>query len=99
LAIDVAKRVGLPLKIAGDIQPIYRNYFEAKIKPELDGKFIEYVGLADLKSKNELLGNSLAMLFPIKWNEPFGLVMVEAMACGTAVLSLSGGSVVEDGLA
>ncbi|MDP9161477.1 MAG: glycosyltransferase family 4 protein [Acidobacteriota bacterium] len=94
-AIEVAKRTGIPLKIAGDIQPAYREYFEAKVKPEIDGKLIEYVGLADLKAKNELLGNSLAMLFPIQWNEPFGLVMVEAMACGTPVLAFKGGSVPE----
>lgn len=83
LAIDVAKRAGIPLKIAGDVQPAYRDYFEAKVKPDIDGQFIEYIGLADLRAKNDLLGNSLAMLFPIQWNEPFGLVMVEAMACGT----------------
>jgi glycosyltransferase involved in cell wall biosynthesis len=94
-AIEVAKRSGIPLKIAGEVQPMYREYFEAKIKPEIDGKFIEYVGLADLQAKNELLGNSMAMLFPIQWNEPFGLVMVEAMACGTPVLALRGGSVAE----
>ncbi len=94
-AIEVAKRTGIPLKIAGDIQPAYREYFEAKVKPELDGRLIEYVGLADLQAKNELLGNSLAMLFPIQWNEPFGLVMVEAMACGTPVLAFKGGSVPE----
>lgn len=95
LAIDVAKRAGIPLKIAGDVQPMYRDYFQAKIKPQIDGQFIEYIGLADLRGKNELLGNSLAMLFPIQWNEPFGLVMVEAMACGTPVLALAGGSVTE----
>ena len=95
LAIDVAKRAGIPLKIAGDVQPMYRDYFEAKVKPHIDGRFIEYIGLADLRGKNELLGNSLAMLFPIQWNEPFGLVMVEAMACGTPVLALGGGSVPE----
>lgn len=95
IAIDVAKRTGIPLKIAGDIQPMYRDYFEAKIKPHLDGRLVEYVGLANLAAKNELLGNSLAMLFPILWNEPFGLVMVEAMACGTPVLALRGGSVPE----
>ena len=94
-AIEVAKRTGIPLKIAGDIQPAYREYFEAKVKPEIDGKLIEYVGLADLQAKNELLGNSIAMLFPIQWNEPFGLVMVEAMACGTPVLAFRGGSVPE----
>jgi len=95
LAIAVAKATEIPLKIAGEIQPIFRDYFETEIKPHLDGKFIEYVGEADLEAKNELLGNSLAMLFPIQWNEPFGLVMVEAMACGTPVLALPGGSVEE----
>jgi glycosyltransferase involved in cell wall biosynthesis len=95
IAIDVAQRTGIPLKIAGDVQPIYREYFERKIKPKIDGKMVEYIGLADLQAKNELLGNSMAMLFPIQWNEPFGLVMVEAMACGTPVLALPGGSVPE----
>lgn len=95
IAIEVAKRTGIPLKIAGEIQPLNREYFERKIKPHIDGNFVEYIGLADLATKNELLGNSMAMLFPIKWNEPFGLVMVEAMACGTPVLALPGGSVPE----
>ena len=95
IAIDVAQRTGIPLKIAGDVQPVYREYFEKKIKPHLDGKLVEYIGLADLEAKNELLGNSMAMLFPIQWNEPFGLVMVEAMACGTPVLAMPGGSVSE----
>jgi glycosyltransferase involved in cell wall biosynthesis len=95
LAIDVAQRTGIPLKIAGDVQPMYREYFEKKIKPQLDGTLVEYIGLADLQAKNELLGNSMAMLFPIQWNEPFGLVMVEAMACGTPVLAMPGGSVPE----
>jgi len=95
IAIDVAQRTGIPLKIAGDVQPMYREYFEKKIKPQLDGKLVEYIGLADLRAKNELLGNAMAMLFPIQWNEPFGLVMVEAMACGTPVLAMPGGSVPE----
>jgi glycosyltransferase involved in cell wall biosynthesis len=95
IAIDVARRTGIPLKIAGEVQPAYREYFESKIKPRIDGKLVEYVGSADLKLKNELLGNSMAMLFPIQWNEPFGLVMVEAMACGTPVLAMPGGSVPE----
>ena len=101
LAIDVAQRTGIPLKIAGDIQPINREYFENKIKPQIDGSLVEYIGLANLEVKNELLGNSMAMLFPIQWNEPFGLVMVEAMACGTPVLAMPGGSVpevVQDGV-
>jgi glycosyltransferase involved in cell wall biosynthesis len=101
LAIEIAKQSGVPLKIAGEVQPAFRDYFVDKIKPQIDGQFIQYVGGADLAAKNELLGNSLAMLFPIQWHEPFGLVMVEAMACGTPVLALRGGSVpevVEDGV-
>jgi glycosyltransferase involved in cell wall biosynthesis len=95
IAIDVAKQTGIPLKIAGDVQPMYREYYEAKVKPQVDGRLIEYVGRADLAAKNELLGNSIAMLFPIQWSEPFGLVMVEAMACGTPVLAMPRGSVPE----
>jgi glycosyltransferase involved in cell wall biosynthesis len=94
-AIQVAQRSGIPLKIAGEVQPLYRDYFESEIKPHIDGKLIEYIGEADLAAKNELLGNSLAMLFPIQWDEPFGLVMIEAMACGTPVLAFNGGSVPE----
>ncbi len=95
LAIEAAKKAGIPLKIAGEIQPIFRDYYETEIKPHIDGKFIEYIGEADVAAKNELLGNSLALLFPIQWDEPFGLVMIEAMACGTPVLALPGGSVQE----
>lgn len=95
IAIEVAKKCGMPLKIAGEVQPMFRDYFETKIKPHLDGRFIEYVGTADLKAKNELLGNATAMLFPIQWDEPFGLVMVEAMATGTPVVAFPGGAVSE----
>lgn len=101
LAIEVAQKSGIPLKIAGEIQPMYRDYWENVIKPKVDGKFIEYVGEVGLEGKNELLGNSMAMLFTIQWDEPFGLVMVESMACGTPVLALPGGSVreiVQDGV-
>jgi glycosyltransferase involved in cell wall biosynthesis len=95
IACEVAKRSGIPLKIAGEVQPIFQEYFDTLVKPHIDGKLIEYVGEADLAAKNELLRDSLAMLFPIQWNEPFGLVMIEAMACGTPVLALPGGAVQE----
>jgi glycosyltransferase involved in cell wall biosynthesis len=101
LAIEAARKSGIPLKIAGEIQPCFKSYWDSQIKPHVDGKFIEYVGEADLPAKNELLKNSVAMLFPIQWNEPFGLVMIEAMACGAPVLALPGGAVqevVQDGL-
>jgi glycosyltransferase involved in cell wall biosynthesis len=95
LAIEIAKQAGIPLKIAGEIQPVYKGYWEEKVKPHLDGKFIEYVGEVGPKEKNELLGNAMAMLFPIQWDEPFGLVLIESMACGTPVLAMPGGSVEE----
>ena len=95
LAIEIAKKSGVPLKIAGEIQPVYQDYWETMIKPHVDGKFIEYVGRVGLEGKNELLGNTLAMLFPIQWDEPFGLVLIESMACSTPVLAMPGGSVEE----
>lgn len=95
LAIEAAKRSGIPLKIAGQLQPLYTNYWETEVKPHVDGKSIEFVGEVDVQEKNELLGNARAMVFPIQWHEPFGLVLVESMACGTPVLALPGGSVAE----
>lgn len=95
LAIECAKRLGIPLKIGGDVQPVYQQYFDEKVKPEIDGHFIQYVGELDLQGKNDLFQNAIAMLFPISWDEPFGLVMIEAMACGTPVLALRRGSVEE----
>jgi glycosyltransferase involved in cell wall biosynthesis len=95
LAIQVAQRAGIPLKIAGEIQPIFRDYFDTMVKPHLDGKFIEYVGEVGLEAKNQLLGGSIGLLFPIQWDEPFGLVLIEAMACGTPVFAFPLGAVSE----
>ncbi|HLW52489.1 MAG TPA: glycosyltransferase family 4 protein [Candidatus Angelobacter sp.] len=95
LAIEIAKESGIPLKIAGEIQPVYEKYWEEKVKPHVDGKFIEYIGDVGGGDKQDLLGNAKALLFPIQWDEPFGLVQIEAMAYGTPVLAMPGGSVAE----
>jgi len=94
-AIQIAKRVGMPLKIAAKIDRADEQYFSAVIKPMLDNPLIEFIGEIGYSEKSEFLGNAAALLFPINWPEPFGIVMIEAMACGTPVIAYPFGSVPE----
>jgi len=94
-AIEIAKRAGMPLKIAAKIDRADVQYFETVIKPLLDHPLIEFIGELGYPEKNEFLGNAAGLLFPIDWHEPFGLVMIEAMACGTPVVAYRLGSVPE----
>ena len=95
LAIEVAKRTGRRLIIAGNIPQEHSAYFSSEIKPHLDGKLISYTGPVDDSQKNTLLGGAAALLMPILWDEPFGIVMAESLACGTPVIGLRRGSVPE----
>jgi glycosyltransferase involved in cell wall biosynthesis len=94
-AIEIARRSGLRLKIAAKVDRADREYFAANIKPLLSSPLIDFVGEIGIAEKNEFLGNAKALLFPIQWPEPFGLVMIEAMACGTPVIAYPLGSVPE----
>ncbi len=94
-AIEIAKRSGIPLKIAAKVDSVDVDYFDTNIRPLLDNPLIEFVGEINDEEKNDFLGNSLALLFPIDWPEPFGLAMIEAMACGTPVIAWREGSVPE----
>ncbi|SON54546.1 GDP-mannose-dependent alpha-(1-2)-phosphatidylinositol mannosyltransferase [Hartmannibacter diazotrophicus] len=94
-AIEIALRSGVPLKIAAKVDPIDQAYFEREIVPLLDNPLIEFIGEIDEHEKSGFLGNALALLFPIDWPEPFGLVMIEAMSTGTPVIAWRNGSVPE----
>jgi glycosyltransferase involved in cell wall biosynthesis len=94
-AIDIAKACGCPLKIAANVDPADQRYFERFIEPLLDHPLIEYCGEITEGQKGAFLGGAKALLFPIDWPEPFGLVMIESLACGTPVVAIRGGSVPE----
>jgi glycosyltransferase involved in cell wall biosynthesis len=95
LAIEIAKKAGWRLKIAGKVDVVDVEYFEKEVKPLIDGQQIEYLGEANHTQKNILMGGAVATLFPITWREPFGLVMVESMASGTPVIAMKLGSTTE----
>lgn len=95
LAIEVARKSGRRLVIAGNVPHGHEPYFEQSIRPHIDGVQVSYMGPLDDLQKNELLGGAAALLMPILWEEPFGIVMAEAMACGTPILALRRGAVPE----
>jgi glycosyltransferase involved in cell wall biosynthesis len=100
-AIEIAKRVGIPLRMAAKIDPHDREYFETKIAPLLDHPLVEYLGEVTDAEKCDLLGNAVAVLCTYDWPEPFGIVLIEALACGTPVLAYRCGSIpeiIEDGV-
>ena len=100
-SIEAARRLDRRLIMAGVLQEPYREYFEEKVEPHIDGDQIVYEGEVSDERKRELFAHAHAFLFPITWPEPFGLVMIEAMACGTPVVAMRQGSVpevVDDGV-
>ena len=100
-AIEIAKRVGLPLRIAAKVDPVDRNYFHTEIEPLLDHPLVEYVGELTDAEKDDFLGEAYALIAPFDWPEPFGLVFIESLACGTPVLAYRRGSIpelIDDGI-
>ena len=100
-AIRIARAAGIPLKIAAKVDKVDEDYFRNDILPLIDGPGVEFVGEINEREKTKFLGEAAALLFPVDWPEPFGLVMIEAMACGTPVLAFRCGSVpevIEDGV-
>jgi len=95
LAIEIAKRAGWHLKMAGKVDRADKEFFEKEVAPLIDGKQIEFLGEANYAQKSEIMGGAVATLFPIAWREPFGLVMTESMACGTPVIAMALGSAPE----
>ena len=95
LAIELAKRCGRRVVVAGNVTEEFQPYFDEKIKPHVDDDRVRYVGPVDDEAKSELLSNAAALLMPIRWEEPFGIVMTEALACGTPVIGLARGAVPE----
>jgi glycosyltransferase involved in cell wall biosynthesis len=94
-AIRIARSAGMPLHIAAKVPRAERGYFRKQLEPQIDGKQVRLIGEVDDKAKQRFLGEAAALLFPIDWPEPFGLVMIEAMACGTPVIAFRFGSVPE----
>ncbi len=94
-SIEIARLVGMPLRIAAKIDPADQDYFDRCIRSLLSDPYVEFIGEIAENEKTEFLGNARALLFPIDWPEPFGLVMIEAMACGTPVIAFPGGAVEE----
>lgn len=94
-AIEIAQRLHMDIKIAAKVDAVDKVYFEDIVKPLLNSPFIAYIGEIGDRQKGEFLGSAYALLFPIDWPEPFGLVMIEALACGTPVIAYSRGSVPE----
>jgi glycosyltransferase involved in cell wall biosynthesis len=94
-AIRIAAQAGMPLKIAAKVDKADAEYFKTTIEPLLKGADVEFIGEISEHQKSEFLGNAAALLFPIAWREPFGLVMIESLACGTPVVAFNNGSVPE----